>query len=286
MNCFNVVLLQIDTQGDKAANLKKRGGLIDEAVRRGADFITMPEYCTYIGTKEGVFENAESIPGPTTEFFAAKAKEHGVWIHGGSMCQSLPGEEKVHNTTVVCSPKNGIAAVYDKIHLYDVDVKNGVSNKESATIKPGERIVSFDTEYCRMGLAICYDIRFPEIFRILALRGAKVMFNPAAFALFTGKDHWESLVRARAIENQCYMICAAQVGVKPGIHTYGRSLVVDPWGNTIAKASDKEGIIIAEIDVEYVDKVRTEVPCLTHRRPDAYAVEPGAVSLTQASVVV
>lgn len=121
-----------------------------------------------------------------------------------------------------------------------------------------------------MGLAICYDIRFPEIYRILALRGAKVIFNPAEFALYTGKDHWESLIRARAIENQCYMICADQIGIKPAMHTFGRSLVVDPWGNVIAKASDKEGITIAEIDVDYVDKLRTEVPCLTNRRPAAY----------------
>jgi predicted amidohydrolase len=273
MNCFNVALLQIDTQGDKAANLKKIGGFIDAAVKKGAHFITMPEYSTYIGTNEGAFENAESIPGPTTEFVASKAREHKVWIHGGSIYQVIPGEKKMYNTTVVYSPKGDIAATYSKIHLYDVDVKNGVSYKESDTIKPGEKIVDFESDYCRMGLAICYDIRFPEIFRILTLRGAKVIFNPAEFALYTGKDHWESLIKARAIENQCYMICAGQIGVKPGMHTFGRSLVVDPWGNVIAKASDKEGVLMAEIDIDYLDKLRTEVPCLTNRKPKTYIWE-------------
>ncbi|MDR3279671.1 MAG: carbon-nitrogen hydrolase family protein [Synergistaceae bacterium] len=273
MNSFNVALLQIDTQGDKAANLKKIGRFIDEAVKRGANFVTMPEMCTYIGDEKGAKENAENIPGPTTEFMASKAREHGIWIHGGSIYQSIHGENRMRNTTVVYSPKGEVAAVYDKIHLYDVDVKDGVTYRESDTIKPGGNIVSFDTEYCRMGLAICYDIRFPEIYRILTLRGSKVIFNPAEFALYTGKDHWESLIRARAIENQCYMICPNQIGIKPTMHTYGRSMVVDPWGNTIAKASDRECVIMAEIDIDYVDKLRNEVPCLTNRRPESYVWE-------------
>jgi predicted amidohydrolase len=236
----------------------------------------MPEMCTYIvgkGADDKSSENAESIPGPTTEFMASKAREHNIWIHGGSIFQSISGEKKLYNTTVVYSPKGEIAAVYNKIHLYDVDVKNGITYKESDIIVSGDKIIDFDTEYCKMGLAICYDIRFPELFRILTLRGAKVIFNPAEFALYTGKDHWETLIRARAIENQCYMICAGQIGVKPTMHTYGRSLVVDPWGNTIAKASDKEGILLAEIDIDYVDKLRTEVPCLTNRRPKTYIWE-------------
>lgn len=271
MNRFNVALIQMDSQQDKAANIAKVDKFIDEAVSRGANFITMPEMWTFIAGKDGLVNgNDETIPGPVTEFLAAKAKEKKVWIHGGSMYQTVPGESRYYNTTVVYSPEGTIAATYNKIHLYDVDVKGGVYYKESDTIKPGDKIVDFDTEYCKMGLAICYDIRFPEIYRILALRGAKVIFNPAEFALYTGKDHWESLIRARAIENQCYMICADQIGIKPAMHTFGRSLVVDPWGNVIAKASDKEGITIAEIDVDYVDKLRTEVPCLTNIRPAAY----------------
>ena len=270
MNRFNVALLQIDTQQDKVANLKKIGEYIDEAVKRGAQFITMPEMCTYIGDNPGAIANGEAVPGPTTDFMAAKAKEHRVWLHGGSIYESVPGETRLYNTSVVYSPVGEIVATYNKIHLYDVDVKDGISYKESDSIKPGERIVDFDTDYCKMGMAICYDIRFCELYKILALRGAKVIFNPAEFALYTGKDHWETLIRARAIENQCYMICADQIGVKPSMHTYGRSLVVDPWGNTIAKASDKECIVMAEIDIDYVDQLREQVPSLTNRRPQTY----------------
>ena len=130
-----------------------------------------------------------------------------------------------------------------------------------------------------MGLAICYDIRFPEIYRILALRGAKVIFNPAEFALYTGKDHWESLIRARAIENQCYMICADQIGIKPAMHTFGRSLVVDPWGNVIAKASDRPGITLVDIDLDLIDQTREQVPSLARRRDDLYRLDSDRVKI-------
>ena len=271
MNRFNVALIQMDSQQDKAVNIAKADKFIDEAVSKGADFITLPEMWTFITGKDGLVHGEdETIPGEVTNFLAVKAKAKNVWIHGGSMLQTIPNESKYYNTTVVYSPKGEIAAAYDKIHLFDVAVKGGVCCKESDIFEPGDKIVDFDTEYCKMGLAICYDIRFPEIYRILALRGAKVIFNPAAFALYTGRDHWESLIRARAIENQCYMICADQIGVKPAMQTYGHSLVADPWGSIIAKASDKEGVTMAEIDIDYVDKLRTEVPCLTNRRPAAY----------------
>ena len=272
MNRFNVALLQIDTQGDKAANLKKIGALIDEAAARGADFVSLPEMCSFVGKSAAeAVANAEPIPGPTTDFMAAKAREHGVWVHGGSIYESIPGEGRAYNTTAVYNPGGEIVATYRKIHLFDVEVAGGVSHKESRTVKPGEAIALFDTEYCRMGLAICYDVRFPEMYRILALRGAKVIFNPAEFALYTGKDHWETLLRARAIENQCYMICADQIGVKPNMHAYGRSLVADPWGNVIAKASDRECVLMAEIDLDHLDKVRAELPSLNNRRPETYA---------------
>lgn len=270
MNRFYVGLLQIDSQQDKSENIAKVDRLIDEAVERGADFVTMPEMWTYISDNVHIAGNDEPVPGPVTDFLCAKAKEKKIWIHGGSMYRTIPGDTKFYNSTIVYSPEGKIVAEYNKIHLYDVDIAGGVSCRESDTIKAGERIVDFDTEYCKMGLAICYDIRFPEIYRLLALRGAKVIFNPAEFTLFTGKDHWEALIRARAIENECYMICPDQIGKKPTLQTYGRSLVVDPWGNTIAKASDKEGVTIAEIDIDYVDKIRREVPCLPNRRPNAY----------------
>lgn len=270
MNKFNMALLQVDTQDDKRANLKRIGEMIDEAAAKKAQFVCLPEMATYIGVGDGPAQNAEPIPGPTTELYCSKAKEHGIWLHGGSFYETVPGENRFHNTTVVVNPKGQIVAIYRKIHLYDVEVKNGVSFKESDTVKPGGKIVNFDSDFGPMGLAICYDIRFPELYRILTLRGAKLIFNPAEFNLFTGKDHWEPLLRSRAIENVCYMVAPGQFGPKKTFHTYGRSLVVDPWGNVIAKASDRECVVMAEIDMAYVDQMRAQVPCIANRRPDTY----------------
>lgn len=196
---FNMALLQLDTQDDKAANLKRIGEMIDEAASKRAQFICMPEMANYIGIGDGPFQNAEDVPGgPTADLFRDKAKQHGVWIHGGSIPERIAGEKRVYNTTVVFNPKGEIVAKYRKIHLYDINVKNGISFMESDSIKAGDDIVNFDSEFGPMGLAICYDIRFPELYRLLALRGAKLIFNPAEFNIFTGKDHWECLVRARA----------------------------------------------------------------------------------------
>ncbi len=228
---FNMALLQLDTQDDKAANLKRIGEMIDEAASKRAQFVCMPEMANYIGIGDGPFQNAEDVPGgPTASLFREKAKQHGIWIHGGSIPERISGEKRVYNTTVVFNPKGEIVAKYRKIHLYDINVKNGISFMESDTIKAGDDIVNFDSEFGPMGLAICYDIRFPELYRLLTLRGAKLIFNPAEFNIFTGKDHWECLVRARAIENVCYMVAPGQFGPKKTFHTYGRSIVVDPWG--------------------------------------------------------
>lgn len=267
---FVMGLLQLDTQDDKVANLRRIAERIDEAASKGAGFLCMPEMANYIGPARGVFENAEDIPGPTTDLCRTKAREHGVWIHGGSICERIAGEGRVYNTSVVVNPKGDIVAMYRKMHLYDVDVQDGVSFRESDTIKAGDEIVTFDTEFGTMGLAICYDIRFPELFRLLALRGAKLIFNPAEFNLYTGKDHWECLIRARAIENVCYMVAPAQFGPKKTFHTYGRSLVADPWGNVVAKASDRECVLLTEIDMEYVDRMREQMPCIANRRQETY----------------
>lgn len=268
---FNMALLQLDTQDDKANNLRRIGEMIDEAAAKKAQFVCMPEMANYIGIGDGPYQNAEDIPGgPTTDLFRNKAKQHSLWIHGGSIPERIPNEKRVFNTTIVVNPKGEIVAKYRKIHLYDINVKNGVSFMESDTIKAGDEIVNFDSEFGPMGLAICYDIRFPELFRLLTLRGAKLIFNPAEFNIYTGKDHWEPLLRARAIENVCYMVAPAQFGPKKTFHTYGRSMVVDPWGNIIAQAGDRECVVMAEIDMNSVDQMRDQVPCLKNRRPDAY----------------
>lgn len=271
MRKFIAAAIQMDSKDNKEENLSKVERFIDEAVDRGAKLVGMPEMVNYIGTEEGEFKNSESIPGPTIQRLMKKAQQHKIWLHCGSIFETIPGEKRLYNTSVLLNPQGEIAGKYRKIHLYDVEVVNGPSFKESNTKKPGTEMVLVDTDLGKIAMTICYDLRFPELYRILTLRGARILFVPAQFMLMTGKDHWEPLLRARAIENQCYVIAPGQMGVKsPTVHTYGKSLMVDPWGNVIAKCSDKEGVITAEIDLEYLDKVRAQVPCLLNRKPELY----------------
>lgn len=270
MSKFLMAVVQIDSQDDKRANIEKAGRFIDEAASRGARFVALPENVHYCGSKEGTFASAEPVPGPMSEFFAAKAREHKIWLHCGSIGEVIPGEKKLYNTTLLYNPAGELAARYEKIHMYDVEIKNGPSTRESDTKKPGNRIVVCDTDFCKVGLSICYDMRFPELYRILALKGAKVLFVPANYTMFTGKDHWECILKTRAIENQCYVVAPGQFGKKLSFQSYGRSMIINPWGVTIACAEDREQVIYAEIDPDYVDAVREQLPSLKNRHPEAY----------------
>ena len=270
MEKFSAAAIQIDSQDNKPANIAKLDHFIDIAKGHGAKLVGMSENVNFIGDAEGEFKNAETIPGPTTDFFCTKAKQHGIWLHCGSIFETTAYKDKLYNSSVFVNPKGEIVSVYRKIHLFDVDIKNGVSYVESKTKIPGGEIIVIDTDFAKVGLSICYDIRFPELYRIMTLRGAEIILVAAAFTLFTGKDHWETLLRARAIENQCYIIAPAQIGTKPDFQSYARTLIVDPWGTVIAEASDKECIVLAEIDLEYLYKVRTGLPCLKHRKPEIY----------------
>ncbi len=267
-----MAMIQMDSGNDKSANMAKMDSMLDEAAREGANFCSISEEATYIGTDEVI--NADTIPGKFTDFFAEKARKHHFWLNCGSMIEKIPGNEKqVYNTSVVFNPEGEIVAKYRKIHMYDVEIPGGVSFKESNTHKRGNEIVAFETEYGKMGLTICYDMRFPELYRALALMGAKVIFVPACYTMFTGKDHWEVIMRARAIENQCYIIATDQIGVKKSLNnlqTYGRSIIVDPWGNVIAKAPDRECVVCAKIDMDYLEKVRNDLPSLSNRVPEVY----------------
>jgi len=267
---FKIAVIQVDTQDNKKENLEKLGRFIDEAAGHGAKMVAMPENIHYIGTKEGTFASAETIPGPMSDFFCSKAKEHGIWLNCGSIGEVIPNEQKLFNTSLLINPAGKIAARYEKIHLYDVDIKNGPSTKESDTKKAGSNIVVCDTDFCKVGLSICYDMRFPELYRIMALKGAKVMFVPANYTLFTGKDHWEVILRTRAIENQCYLVAPAQIGKKPAFQSYGRSMIINPWGTVLTTAEDREGLIYAEIDPDYVDVIRAQLPSFPNRQPAAY----------------
>ena len=277
-NQLRLGVVQMNSRSDKDANLASAERLIDEAAARGAELVSLPEYVSYLGPKDHHEQNAEAIPGPTTERFAAKAREHGIYLHGGSILENSRTPGKYYNTTTLFDPGGNLIATYRKIHLFDIDITGNVSANESATILPGEDIVTANVDGHRVGMTICYDLRFPELFRGLALNGAEIIFVPAAFTMFTGKDHWYPLLKARAIENQCYIVASAQFGThEPNAQCYGHSIVIDPWGTVLVDAPDREGVVIADLSFEYLQKVRQGVPSLANRRPAAY--EKQTVSL-------
>jgi predicted amidohydrolase len=268
---LRVAAVQMNSREDKAANLRTALELIDRAAGTGARLVALPEVWTYLGPQEGNRDNAEPIPGPTIDRLAERARRHGIYLHCGSVYEIRPGEPKLFNTTVVLNPDGDVVGKYSKIHMFDVVLDGVASYEESATVQPGDEIVTVDVEGVTVGLAICYDLRFPELFRILALRGAEVIVLPAAFTLTTGKDHWEILLRARAIENGVFMVAPAQVGSYAGGNwTFGRSLIVDPWGLPLAMAPDAETVVAAALDRSLLRKVRRQVPSLANRMPDRY----------------
>jgi predicted amidohydrolase len=270
-NAFDVAVLQMSSGEDKAANVETALRLIDEAAATGARLVVLPEIWTFLGGDEGNRANAEPIPGPVTSALASKAKQHGIYLHGGSILEKRDGEPKLFNTTVVFDPNGEVVAQYSKIHLFDVVLDGVAAYQESNTVQRGEEIVTFDMDGTTVGLAICYDLRFPELFRILRLRGADVIVLPAAFTMTTGKDHWEVLIRARAIENQVYMVSCGQFGPDAsGKWCYGRSLVADPWGTVLGTAPDREYVLKATVDLDYLQKVRRQVPSVENRQTDLY----------------
>jgi deaminated glutathione amidase len=276
-----VAAVQMNNRDDKAANIATALALIDRAAAAGARLIALPEVWTYLGPAEGNWEAAETIPGPLTELLAERARRHGVYLHAGSILERRAGEPLLANTTVVFAPSGEIVARYSKLHMFDVVLDGVAAYQESETVAPGDDIVTFDLDGVAVGLAICYDLRFPELFRILALRGADVIVLPAAFTMTTGKDHWEVLIRTRAIENGAFMIAPGQVGQHPpGNWSYGRSLIVDPWGVVLATAPDEETIIVSDLDLALVRKARRQVPSLANRRPDAYRWPEAAPVMT------
>ena len=272
MNKFTVAVLQLDSQDDVQKNLDTVVSFIEEAAARGAKLITMPESMNYVGLDNA--GHAEEIPGgPTFQLMSEQAKKYGVWLHCGSIYEKNPNDPRPFNSTMVIDPRGIVAAKYHKIHPFDVVIPNGPVNRESERICPGDEIVTVDTgEVGHLGLSICYDMRFAEMYRIMALEGAQILLMPADFTMPTGKDHWETILRTRAIENGCYVVAPAQYGVKPKFQAYANSLVVDPWGNVIARASNHPQVITAEIDLDYLQQVRRQIFTLENRRPDVYSL--------------
>jgi len=267
---LRVGVVQMNTREDKQANIAAALRLIDRAAAEGARLIALPEVWTYMGDPAGSFGAAEPVPGPITDLLAERARRHGVWIHGGSYVEKRDGEARLFNTTCVFDPQGNLVARYSKIHMFDVELDGVAVYQESAVVAPGDEIVTFACDGFTVGLTICYDVRFPELYRILALRGAEVIMHPAAFTMTTGKDHWETLIRARAIENTVYMVSPAQYGEAGGRWTYGRAMVVNPWGTVLATAPDEETVIHASIDRAFLAKIRRQVPSLKNRQPAVY----------------
>lgn len=276
---YSLAMVQMDTQNDKGENLRQACSRIDEAAANGVRLVCFPEVMNLIGRNVGEGGNREPIPGYTTDLLCEKAKEHGIYIHGGSITQELPGEKRTANTSVLISPDGKILATYSKLHMFDIILADGTPFNESGKVRPGEKIVTVETELGVLGMSICYDVRFPELYRLMALRGAQVIFVPSSFTMPTGKDHWEPLLRARAIENGCYIVAPGQIGKKPAYVAYGNSLIADPWGTVIARAKDAPGLTYAEIDLDYLDRIRNQIPSLDNRRTDLYEVKDNSHNL-------
>ena len=270
--------VQLNSDEDAERNLRVADELTRAAAADGATLIVLPEKFSGLGGDEGSTERvAEPLNGPAIAWARATARELGVDLVAGSIAERRPGREKLSNTSVHVGPDGEIAGLYRKIHMFDV-VVGGVEYRESATEEAGEEIaLSRLADGTGLGLSVCYDVRFPELFRILAVRGARVIALPAAFTKVTGRAHWEILVRARAIENQAFVVAADQCGVHPpgDKESFGGSLIVDPWGEVLARAGDEPCFIAADLDLARQDEVREQLPSLANRMPATYSWPTG-----------
>jgi predicted amidohydrolase len=268
---LRVAAVQLNSGADLTANLAVADRLTRQAAADGAQLIVLPEKWTAIGTEQDLLASAQPLDGPAIGWARATAAELKVDLVAGSILERVAGQEKLSNTSVHVGPDGEIKAAYRKVHMFDVEV-GGHVYRESELEEPGEEIVLSQTAGgIELGMSVCYDLRFPELYRILAVRGARILTIPAAFTLATTRDHWETLVRARAIEDQAFVIAANQVGPHPGgQHSGGRSMIVDPWGVVLAQAPDSDGVVLAELDLARQLEIRASLPSLANRRPEAY----------------
>src|SRR5215211_3105508 len=268
---IRVACVQMTSRDDKAANLEQAEALVGRAAATGADVVVLPEKWNAIGGAETLHGAAEPLDGgESVEAMAGWARTHGITLVGGSITERREGRDKLSNTCLVFDPEGEIVATYRKIHMFDVEV-GGHVYRESEAEEPGDQTLVCEAEGWRIGLTVCYDLRFPELYRILALDGAELVTVPAAFTMFTGRDHWELLLRARAVENQCYVAAANEWGShEGGKESYGRSTIVDPWGVVLAQAADEDTVIAAELDRAHMARIRAALPSLANRQPDAY----------------
>ena len=267
---MNVAVIQLSSQDDVAANLARARALVADAARAGAELIALPENFAFMGEEDKKRGIQEVVPdGPIARAITSAAKDFGVWIVAGGMPEASGDEERPYNTSLLVAPDGRVVARYRKVHLFDVDLADGTRLLESGATTAGTEPVACDVGQApvKLGMTICYDVRFPELYRKLLDQGVRIVTVPAAFTVTTGKDHWHVLLRARAIENQVFVLAPAQHGRHPkGRQTYGKSLIVDPWGDVLAQCSEGEGYALARLDFASQDRVRASLPCLTHRR--------------------
>lgn len=287
-----VAAVQMNSGEVKAENYAKAGALVRRAAAAGARLVVLPEYFNCLGDRRTMLAEAEASDGPTAEWLAAIARELKITLVGGTFCERSPDATRAFNTSLTFDAMGRCIATYRKLHLFDVDLPGRLTYCESSWLAPGQEVVVAEFDFTendrndsqnenrknpnggpsapvgslRSALAICYDLRFPELFRLFADRGAELLVVPAAFTKTTGRDHWELLCRARALENQCFLVASNQTGKHAALETYGHSLVVDPWGVVLARADEEEGIVMATISRARLEEVRAQLPALKHRR--------------------
>lgn len=277
---MRAAVVQLNSSADRERNLEVAERLVRGAAGAGAELVVLPEKWTLLGDARALREGAEPLDGPAISAARSWAAELGIDLVAGSFAERVAGEERLFNTSVLIDRDGEVAAAYRKIHMFDVEV-GGVAYRESDGERPGDEIVvaragaaagsGTGAGEVELGLSVCYDLRFPELYRILALRGARVIAVPSAFTLATGRDHWDVLLRARAIENQAFVVAPNQWGeAPPHYSSYGRSAIVDPWGVVLARVPDGEGFAVAELDLAALADVRRRLPALASRRPEAY----------------
>ncbi len=277
---MRVAAVQMTSTGDREQNLKKAEDWIEEAVQNEANLIAFPEHFSYLTMDDKPIPFTESTHGELVSSFCSLAQKFNIHILLGSFAEKINGSSKSYNTSVFIESTGKVLGCYRKIHLFDYKQKSGKVYHESRLIESGDRPVILNTNFGKAGLSICYDLRFPELFRQLALRGARVIFLPSAFTRNTGKDHWEILLRARAIENQCFIVAPNQWGFhSDGRESYGNSMIVGPWGGILARAGDKEEVIYANLDFDHLDEVRSKLPALRHIQESLFPESLGRVVL-------
>jgi predicted amidohydrolase len=268
----NVAAVQLSSGSDVEHNVAAAIELVHEAAMGGATYVQLPEYFNYLGPSLGFEAARESIPGPTTTRMSDLAKSLSITLHLGSLLEAIPDSTRSFNTSVLLGPNGTIIATYRKAHLFDVDVPGQIVHRESDDVAPGQEMIVARVASMNLGMTICFDVRFPELYRALAMNGADVIAIPAAFNAATGRAHWEILLRSRAIENHAFVVSAAQVGrTSEGIATFGHSMIIDPWGTVLAESShDGPDVIRATLDLAEVGRRRSQIAVLGLRRPDLY----------------